>query len=98
MTVRLQKKFKNLTIMYSPEFLSVSTAAEDARHPFSNILGMPVDDAAHRSAAQKVLATLASAPFELICKSGEAEIIKYSHNIKRLYADNRVQHAIRSRE
>jgi UDP-glucose 6-dehydrogenase len=81
MTVRLQKKFKNLTIMYSPEFLSVSTAAEDARHPFSNILGMPVDDAAHRSAAQKVLATLAKAPFELICKSGEAEIIKYSHNI-----------------
>jgi len=80
-TVRLQKKFKNVTLMYSPEFLSVGTAAEDASHPFSNILGLPVDDAAHRAAAQKVLATLPKSDFELICKSGEAEIIKYSHNL-----------------
>lgn len=81
MTIRLQKKFKKVTVIFSPEFLSVGTAAEDARHPFSNILGLPVEDAAHRAAAQKVLATLPKADYELICKSGEAEIIKYSHNI-----------------
>jgi len=80
-TVCLQKKFPQITIMYSPEFLSVGTAAEDARHPFSNILGLPVEDMKHKSAAQKVLATLPKAPFSLICKSGEAEIIKYSHNL-----------------
>jgi UDPglucose 6-dehydrogenase len=80
-TIRLQKKFPHLTILFSPEFLSVGTAAEDARNPFANILGLPVEGAAHRTAAQKVMATLPKSPFELICKSGEAEIIKYSHNI-----------------
>jgi UDP-glucose 6-dehydrogenase len=80
-TVALQKKFPGITIMYSPEFLSVGTAAEDASHPFSNILGLPVSDAKHKAAAQKVLTTLPKAPFNLVCKSGEAEIIKYSHNI-----------------
>jgi UDPglucose 6-dehydrogenase len=81
MTVRVQKKFKNITILFSPEFLSVGTAAEDARHPFSNVLGLPIEDEKHRSAAQLVLKTLPKADYELICKSGEAEIIKYSHNI-----------------
>jgi UDP-glucose 6-dehydrogenase len=81
MTVRLQKKFPAYTMLFSPEFLSVGTAAEDARHPFSNILGLPVDDAAHRTAAKTVLKTLPKADYELICKSGEAEVIKYSHNI-----------------
>lgn len=81
MTIKLQKKFKKITIIFSPEFLSVGTAAEDARHPFSNILGLPVEDATHKSAAVKVLKTLPKADYELICKSGEAEIIKYSHNI-----------------
>ena len=80
-TVALQKKFPKLTLMYSPEFLSVGTAAEDAKHPFSNILGLPVADLAHKSAAQTVLGVLPKAPYELICKSGEAEIIKYSHNL-----------------
>ena len=80
-TVRLQKKFPHLIVLFSPEFLSVGTAAEDARHPFSNILGLASDRAVHRAAAHKVLATLPKAPHELICKSGEAEIIKYSHNI-----------------
>ncbi len=80
-TVRLQKKFPHLTIMFSPEFLSVGTAAEDARKPFSNVLGLPAEDAVHRSAAQKVLETLPKSEFELVCKSGEAEIIKYSHNV-----------------
>lgn len=80
-TARLQKKFPHLTIMFSPEFLSVGTAREDARHPFSNVLGLPANDAIHQKAAQMVMKTLPKSEFELICTSGEAEIIKYSHNI-----------------
>lgn len=79
-TRRLQEQFPGVTLMYSPEFLSVATAAEDAAHPFSNILGLPVDDEAHRTAAGVVMAALPKAPFELVCTSDEAEFIKYSHN------------------
>lgn len=79
-TKRLQKKFPKITLMYSPEFLSESTAAYDASHPFSNIMGLPVDDTAHRAAAKKALAVMPKAPFVSICSSTEAEIIKYSHN------------------
>lgn len=79
-TERLQKKFPGITLMYSPEFLSESTAAYDAAHPFSNIMGLPVNDAAHRAAATKALAVMPKAPFEHVCTSTEAEIIKYSHN------------------
>ncbi len=80
-TAKLQKKFPHLIMMYSPEFLSVGTAAEDARNPFSNVLGLPVEDSKHREAAKTVLAILPKAPFETICKSIEAEVIKYSHNL-----------------
>ena len=80
-TIRLQKKFPKLTIMYSPEFLSVGTAADDARHPFSNIIGIPKNDARHRAAAKRVLSILPKAPFTSVVTSTEAEIIKYSHNM-----------------
>ncbi len=66
--------------MYSPEFLSEATAAEDAAHPFSNIIGIPLKDAAHEAAAQEVHALLAPAPYSLTCSSLEAEFIKYAHN------------------
>ncbi|MEK7068629.1 MAG: hypothetical protein AAB964_02335, partial [Patescibacteria group bacterium] len=80
-TKRLQKENPGITILYAPEFLSEATAAQDAAHPFSNIMGLPVDDVAHRLAAAQVLAVLPEAPFTRICSSTEAELIKYSHNI-----------------
>jgi UDPglucose 6-dehydrogenase len=80
-TKRFQKKNPQITLFYSPEFLSESTAAHDAAHPFSNIVGMPVADAAHREGAKKVHAVLPTAPFTLTCDSTEAEIVKYSHNL-----------------
>lgn len=79
-TKKLQKQNPSVTVLCSPEFLSVATAAYDAAHPFSNIIGMPQSGAKHRSAAQIVLATLAKSPYALICDSNEAEIIKYAHN------------------
>ena len=80
MTKRLQKKFPHLTVLCSPEFLSVATAQLDADSPFSNIVGMPVNDEKHRKAAKLVQSILPTAPFSNTCSSEEAELIKYAHN------------------
>ncbi len=79
-TKKLQATYPDRTILFSPEFLSEATAAEDAAHPFANIVGMPIDDALHKDAAEKVHAVLPESPFSLTCDSAEAEIIKYAHN------------------
>ena len=79
-TKTFQAQYPDRIIFYSPEFLSEATAAHDARHPFSNILGMAADDDAHRIAAEKVHALLPHAPYVLTCGSTEAELIKYAHN------------------
>jgi len=68
-TERLQKKFTKITLLSGPEFLSVTTHAHDAAHPFVNLVGMPVSDTKHRGAAEKVLRTLPKAPYSDICKS-----------------------------
>lgn len=81
MTKILQKDFPAITLLFSPEFLSEVSAAYDAAHPFSNIVGMPVDDQEHRDAAARVHEILPKAPFSMTCDSDEAEIIKYTHNI-----------------
>jgi len=80
-TEAYQKKHKTITIVYAPEFLSEGTAAYDAAHPFSNIIGLPVDDKKHRDAADKIFTVLPASPFKLVCSSSEAEVIKYSHNM-----------------
>jgi UDPglucose 6-dehydrogenase len=80
-TVEFQKKNPGVVIVYAPEFLSEGTAAYDAAHPFSNIVGIPVDDKAHRDAADRIFEVLPAAPFKLVCSSTEAEVIKYSHNM-----------------
>ncbi|HYF10391.1 MAG TPA: hypothetical protein VD967_02185, partial [Candidatus Paceibacterota bacterium] len=80
-TAKLQDKYPGVVLMYSPEFLSEKTAAQDAANPFSNIMGLAVSDETHRVAAEAVLAVLPSAPYTNICTSTEAELIKYSHNL-----------------
>jgi UDPglucose 6-dehydrogenase len=80
-TKALQKSFPRITVLCSPEFLSVATAQKDADHPFSNIVGIPRDDAPHRTAAKAVHAVLPKAPFTATCSSDEAELIKYAHNV-----------------
>lgn len=79
-TKSFQEHYPDRIIFYSPEFLSEATAAQDASHPFSNILGMPVDDDAHRAAAALIHPLLPDAPYSLTCDSTEAELIKYAHN------------------
>ncbi len=79
-TKKLQKRHPGISVLCSPEFLSVATAAYDAAHPFSNIVGIPSKSAKHTSAGKLVLSVLAKAPFSVICDSDEAEIAKYAHN------------------
>ncbi len=80
LTKKLQKEFPDRTMLHSPEFLSEATAAEDATHPFMNIVGITEDTSKQRQAADRVHAVLAPAPFKKTVSSNEAELIKYSHN------------------
>lgn len=80
-TRTLQKKFPNIFVLCSPEFLSVATAQHDADNPFASTIGVPSKGPKHRAAAEAVHRVLPNAPFSHICTSEEAEIIKYSHNI-----------------
>src|SRR3989338_1337444 len=77
----LQKKYPKVIILHSPEFLSEATAKYEASHPFSNIIGIPVNNKRWRVAAMEVHKILPKASFSLTCKSDESEIIKYTHNI-----------------
>ena len=80
LTEKLQKEFSDRIVMHSPEFLSEATAAEDAAHPFMNIVGITEDSPKHRKAAELVHSVLPPVPFKKTVSSNEAELIKYSHN------------------
>lgn len=80
-TKRIQAVYPDVIVLNSPEFLSEASAAHDAAHPPQNIIGIPEDTEKHREAAQLVLSVLPEAPSELVCKSEEAEMFKYVHNI-----------------
>lgn len=79
-TVELQKKFPDIFIFFSPEFLSTATAVFDASNPTRNIVGMPIVSAEYSEKAKFVMSVLPQAPYEKICSSTEAEIIKYVRN------------------
>lgn len=90
-TESLQRDFPEIHVMHSPEFLVEKTAAYDAANPSRNIIGVPSRDEDSRQRAAKVLSVLPKAPFELVCFSREAEMIKYGANaflyIKVIYAN-----------
>lgn len=79
-TKRLQETFPDVYVMHSPEFLVEKTAAYDAANPNRNILGIPIDDEAYRSKAEKVLSVLPKAPYEQIMNAHDAELVKYAGN------------------
>lgn len=80
-TKNLQRKNPGIFIMHSPEFLRETTAAHDAAHPDRNIIGIPKDTKEFRKRAKEVLAVLPKAPYELVCDSDDAELIKYAGNV-----------------
>lgn len=76
-TESLQQRYPQHRFLFSPEFLSESTAEEDMRHPAMNIVGYT---AASRAAAPRIMELFARAPFERIMPSREAELLKYLRN------------------
>lgn len=79
-TEELQKKFPNVYIFHSPEFLREASAAYDAAHPDRNIIGIPKDTALYRRKAQEVMDILPRAPFERVMNVRDAELVKYGGN------------------
>jgi UDPglucose 6-dehydrogenase len=80
-TESLQKKFPDIFIFHSPEFLTEVTASFDAGNPTRNVIGTPIENSKYLNKARDVLGILPKAPFELICDAKEAELIKYGGNI-----------------
>jgi len=80
-TERLQDKFTNITLLYSPEFLIARNAAEDAAHPILNIVGFPKQRPESAAAAEQVLSLLPQSGFNKVMTSTEAELFKYTHNV-----------------
>lgn len=80
-TKRLQSLYPELYVMHSPEFLREVSAKLDAKFPERNIIGIPDMSELYFEKAKSVMSTLPKAPFELICSSEEAELIKYAGNL-----------------
>ncbi len=80
-TEKLSKLFPDRYFFHSPEFLSERTAKYDVDRPHANVLGMLIKNEEYQKRAEMVMSTFPVAPFNLVCTSLEAEIIKYSRNI-----------------
>ncbi|MFA5124404.1 MAG: hypothetical protein WC473_01065 [Patescibacteria group bacterium] len=79
-TESIQAETPGIYLFHSPEFLSVSTAYDDSRHPQRNIVGMPTDNEEYKSKAREVMSVLPQADFSLITSAKEAELFKYLRN------------------
>lgn len=77
-TEEFQKKYPQHKILFNPEFLSEVTVDEDMRNPDIQIIGYTQKS---RPCAKKILEILPKALFEKVVPSGEAEMIKYFHNV-----------------
>lgn len=79
-TEEIQKENPKIIVMHSPEFLREASAAFDCANPDRNIVGIPKKSPKFLEAAEKVLSVLPKAPYNKICGSGEAELVKYGNN------------------
>lgn len=79
-TKELARLYPDLHIVHAPEFLREKSAAIDARQPTRTIIGIPEATSAYQEVATQLLAILPKAPYELVCSSDEAELIKYGGN------------------
>lgn len=80
LTQKIQEAHPEKIILFSPEFLREATAAEDAKNPTRNIIGIPKDTKKHMDAAIEVMSILPTAPYEKIVDSLSAEYLKYVSN------------------
>ena len=77
-TRKLQKKYPDITVLFSPEFLREATVREDVDNPDRNIIGITREK--HRGAAEEMMKILPRAPYENVCSAEEAELTKYAGN------------------
>ena len=80
-TKKLQDKYPNKIILFSPEFLCEKTAAYDVANPMMNVIGLSYDTAGHRKAAEEVMKTLPQSKHNFIVTAEAAELFKYAHNL-----------------
>jgi UDPglucose 6-dehydrogenase len=76
-TEKLQGEFKNLKLLYSPEFLVAKTAIHDVFSPDRSIVGYTKESF---RVAGEVMNVLPMAPYEKIMPATEAEMVKYFGN------------------
>jgi nucleotide sugar dehydrogenase len=79
-TEDIQAENPGVIILHSPEFLTRSTAQIDVSHPPRNIIGIAKDNDEYRKAANLILEIVPKAPFNIVCPSKDAELIKYMRN------------------
>lgn len=79
-TASIQKENPEIFVFHSPEFLREASAAHDAAHPDRSIIGIPEDTEDFHKKAEEVLQVLPAAPFQMVCHSNEAELVKYAGN------------------
>ena len=80
-TSRIQAAHPERVVLFSPEFLSKVSAAEDARQPIMNVIGVPTETAAHRRSAEQILSVLPPVEHQFIVAATAAETFKYVHNV-----------------
>ena len=77
-TRKLQEKHKNITVLFSPEFLREAHAADDVANPERNVIG--ITDEGQREIAEKVIRIFPKAPYNKVTNVETAELIKYASN------------------
>ena len=77
-TEKFQEKFPNLKFFFNPEFLSERTAIEDFENPDRQIIGYVKSETL--TIADKIMEILPRAPFEVIVRANEAEMVKLFNN------------------
>ena len=73
----LQERYPRHRFIFNPEFLREASAYDDFVRPDRQVIGCTD---ASRGDAERLLAMLPRAPFELICTAREAEMAKYVAN------------------
>jgi nucleotide sugar dehydrogenase len=79
-TESIQKQYPDRIVLFSPEFLRQVSAADDARNPDRNIVGVSDLSDRHREAAELVMSILPHASYTSIVPSRAAELVKYASN------------------